>query len=59
MAYSPQDCKESDRTERLTHALGVTNLAYKLQLLKPECLELVLCNKRSQRNEKLVHHNEK
>ena len=29
-----------------------------LQLLKPACLELVLCNKRSHRNEKPAHHNE-
>ena len=29
-----------------------------LQLLKPACLELVLCSKRSHRNEKPVHRNE-
>ena len=28
------------------------------QLLKPACLEPVLCNKRSHRNEKPTHHNE-
>ena len=28
------------------------------QLLKPACLEPVLCNKRSHRNEKPAHHNE-
>ena len=28
------------------------------QLLKPACLEPMLCNKRSHRNEKPVHHNE-
>ena len=32
--------------------------AHMLQLLKSVCLETVLCNKRSHRNEKPVHHNE-
>ena len=31
--------------------------AHVLQLLKPMCLEPVLCNKRSHRNEKPTHHN--
>ena len=47
------------RQDWMTNTCTWGNLAYKLQLLKPECLELVLCNKRSQRHEKLVHHNEK
>ena len=30
-----------------------------LQLLKPECLEPVLCNRRSHSNEKLAHCNQR
>ena len=38
--------------------LSLCSRAREPQLLKPVCLEPVLCNKRSHCNEKLAHHNE-
>ena len=38
--------------------LSLRSRAREPQLLKPTCLEPVLCNKRSHRNEKPVHRNE-
>ena len=39
--------------------LSLRSRAREPQLLKPTCLEPVLCNERSRRNEKPVHCNEK
>ena len=39
--------------------LSPLSRAQEHQLLKPMCLEPVFCNKRSQRSEKPVHHNER
>ena len=43
---------------RVSQLLSLRSRAREPQLLKPVCLEPVLCNKRSHRNEKPVHRNE-
>ena len=43
---------------RAPQLLSLCSRAHEPQLLKPACLEPVLCNKRSHHNEKPVHHNE-
>ena len=44
---------------RAPQLLSLCSRAHEPQLLKPTRLEPMLCNKRSHRNEKLVHCNEK
>ncbi|KAJ8790004.1 hypothetical protein J1605_004756 [Eschrichtius robustus] len=43
---------------RVSQLLSLRSRAHEPQLLKPVCLEPMLCNKRSHRNEKPVHRNE-
>ena len=43
---------------RAPQLLSLRSRTHKPQLLKPPCLEPVLCHKRSHRNEKPTHHNE-
>ena len=43
---------------RAPQLLSLHSRAREQQLLKPACLEPVLCNKRSLRNEKPVHYSE-
>ena len=49
-----EDPTSQGATKRVCHNYW----AREPQLLKPACLELVLRNKRSHRNEKPTHHNE-
>ena len=44
--------------EPVPQLLSLRSRAHEPQLLKPACLEPVLCNKRSHRNEKPMHRNE-
>ena len=50
--------QEDPKCHGVTKSVGHNYWACVPQLLKPTCLEPVLCNKRSHRNEKPVHLNE-
>ena len=55
MSWSP----DSGRCHRVTKPMYPNYWAQEPQLRKPTCLEPVLCNKRSHRNDKSVHHNQR